>query len=71
MESFFRHAKAERIYHHQICIRICVKEHDHVVYSIKMYLKFSTMRSFLKLTNKLGTPLQYSCLENPIDGGAW
>ena len=18
-----------------------------------------------------GTPLQYSCLENPIDGGAW
>ena len=21
--------------------------------------------------NKHGTPLQYSCLENPMDGGAW
>ena len=25
--------------------------------------------SFLKEGN--GTPLQYSCLENPMDGGAW
>ena len=22
-------------------------------------------------TNSNGTPLQYSCLENPMDGGAW
>ena len=34
-------------------------------------------RHFLKniqLANKLGQfsiPLQYSCLENPMDGGAW
>ena len=30
------------------------------------------MKSIYKeytMTN--GTPLQYSCLENPIDGGAW
>ena len=32
--------------------------------------------SFLRLNNPLfregnGTPLQYSCLENPMDGGAW
>ena len=30
---------------------------------------------FLMITNKNGegngTPLQYSCLENPMDGGAW
>jgi len=33
---------------------------------------------FILIMNKLfniregnGTPLQYSCLENPIDGGAW
>ena len=24
-----------------------------------------------KKTDKYGTPLQYSCLENPMDGGAW
>ena len=23
------------------------------------------------MTNGNGTPLQYSCLENPMDGGAW
>ena len=31
---------------------------------------------FMRSTNTLigegnGTPLQYSCLENPVDGGAW
>ena len=25
----------------------------------------------LKLREGNGTPLQYSCLENPMDGGAW
>ena len=25
----------------------------------------------LKLGEGSGTPLQYSCLENPMDGGAW
>ena len=27
------------------------------------------LTSFLLISN--GTPLQYSCLENPMDGGAW
>ena len=26
---------------------------------------------FTKLLEGNGTPLQYSCLENPMDGGAW
>ena len=26
---------------------------------------------FLKFLRGSGTPLQYSCLENPMDGGAW
>ena len=30
---------------------------------------FSHIGSLLALLN--GTPLQYSCLENPMDGGAW
>ena len=25
----------------------------------------------MKLGEGNGTPLQYSCLENPVDGGAW
>ena len=33
-------------------------------------------KTFLSFTNRLlvegnGHPLQYSCLENPMDGGAW
>ena len=26
---------------------------------------------YLKIGKGNGTPLQYSCLENPMDGGAW
>ena len=26
---------------------------------------------FLKTGEGIGNPLQYSCLENPLDGGAW
>ena len=29
------------------------------------------MPSSLKIGEGSGTPLQYSCLENPMDGGAW
>ena len=30
-----------------------------------------TLRSKLVFASGDGTPLQYSCLENPMDGGAW
>ena len=33
------------------------------------FLKFLQTREILGEGN--GTPLQYSCLENPMDGGAW
>ena len=49
-----------------------------------MYLSFSKLWKILEdsklweivkvsgiLREGNGTPLQYSCLENPIDGGAW
>ena len=29
------------------------------------------LKSHLKFEEGNGTPLQYSCLENPMDGGAW
>ena len=37
------------------------------------FLSFSPFKSRLGLGFREGngTPLQYSCLENPMDGGAW
>ena len=35
-----------------------------------MSLLFNTLSRFV-IGEGNGTPLQYSCLENPIDGGAW
>ena len=36
-------------------------------YSVKSHF----VPSSLLLGEGNGTPLQYSCLENPVDGGAW
>ena len=36
-----------------------------------MILKWQKQRCFLKGGDGSDTPLQYSCLENPMDGGAW
>ena len=50
--------------------------HIHVIESISypgtngtIVLKFFCESSYFGEGN--GTPLQYSCLENPMDGGAW
>ena len=37
-----------------------------------IYLGIFTLVSFSQSNGEgNGTPLQYSCLENPVDGGAW
>ena len=37
-----------------------------------MVLSLSLLPALILLTGEgNGTPLQYSCLENPMDGGAW
>ena len=33
--------------------------------------ELSAVSRGLGITGVYGTPLQYSCLENPMDGGAW
>ena len=41
---------------------------------IKRYLKYfakTFLSSLTDIKQSNGTPLQYSCLENPMDGGAW
>ena len=35
-----------------------------------LYYSSSPLASYFKHCS-IGTPLQYSCLENPMDGGAW
>ena len=35
-----------------------------------VYVKIYSLPLFTN-TEGNGTPLQYSCLENPMDGGAW
>ena len=36
---------------------------------MKVYFQFWFPQGICEEGN--GTPLQYSCLENPMDGGAW
>ena len=38
-------------------------------YNMKYFTGFAKMEKTLLLLN--GTPLQYSCLVHPMDGGAW
>ena len=40
-----------------------------LLYSLKISLIIAVSRPYYGEDN--GTPLQYSCLENPMDGGAW
>jgi len=47
-------------------ILFCSKRH---VFLINVSSPDSEMQ--LQLLTSNGTPLQYSCLENPMDGGAW
>ena len=39
-----------------------------ITYSLLKIINSSLMHTFGEGN---GTPLQYSCLENPMDGGAW
>ena len=42
------------------------------IYEICISLTFLVSYFFISLNGEgNGTPLQYSCLENPMDGGAW
>ena len=42
------------------------------VISIKLFITFFTeLEQIIPKFNGNGNPLQYSCLENPMDGGAW
>ena len=43
--------------------------HSHLFQNFPQFAVIQTVKGFGVVNND--TPLQYSCLENPIDGGAW
>ena len=54
----------------------CIYLHVYMyVYQLKQFLKWLyidiRINSEIWFTKGNGTPLQYCCLENPMDGGAW
>ena len=42
-----------------------------VIHTVKCFGKVNKAEIDVFLREDNGTPLQYSCLENPMDGGAW
>ena len=43
----------------------------HCLYSLNLRTNLYNIRVLVYTSQGNGTPLQYSCLENPMDGGAW
>ena len=39
--------------------------------TVNLMLQYCEFLPFSVFREGNGTPLQYSCLENPVDGGAW
>ena len=50
-----------------LSVHICLKLLSH----IRLFATPWTVAHYVPLGEGNGTPLQYSCLENPMDGGAW
>ena len=46
------------------CLYICI----YIVFIVKQYITVNECHEYIGEGN--GNPLQYSCLENPMDGGA-
>ena len=60
-----------------LCVNLAGPQHTDIWQNIILDISvgffsfFFWMRLTLKSGEGNGTPLQYSCLENPMDGGAW
>ena len=54
--------------YHNICFIVVIQHQTCSVSQVYLYL---FILSPVGPGDGHGTPLQYSCLENPMDGGAW
>ena len=61
------------IHHLYVCVCVCASYmspySNNVYIHVDIYLNIYIYAYILGVGN--GTPLQYSCLETPMDGGAW
>ena len=53
-----------------ILLRLCSVKLKALLIKVKMFMQYFIMAPTWNGEGN-GTPLQYSCLENPMDGGAW
>ena len=62
---------AEHIWHHHYCFLLLLRLLlSSIVANNKVILEPNLKGLSIKRGEGNGTPLQYSCLENPMDGGA-
>ena len=63
---------SESLIHICVHVCVCVCVYIPVCVSVCVYIWVSLVAQKVKFTwRKLCNPLQYSCLENPMDRGAW
>ena len=64
----FKQWVCHNLFKHQWDVCVCAKSLQ-LCLTLGNHMNYSLLVSSVREGN--GTPLQYSCLENPMDGGAW
>ena len=67
MENYFKNNVCICMY---VCIYIYIYN-NHLAVCLKHYVKYNYIHICVYIREGDDTPLQYSCLENLMDGGAW
>jgi len=67
---YYLHIQGPRLKGQPLCIKYAFLRQKGIARGIKSHLKL-LLESSIVTGEGNGTPLQYSCLENPMDGGAW
>ena len=55
----------------RLIVEIISQQYKYCYTNIYQYIWYLYIYVYVIAREGNGTPLQYSCLENPMDGGAW